>query len=210
MNTKNFTAIILFATVLGYSQKTNNIGFGISPFGSAFADLSYDKDAKNLFRKSQLYTNIDYNSYLNVHAFYEKQFDGITTLFEAKYATAKIKDYEKGNNSNLLTEEYDSNISIYSANVYIGYTINKKKRLQLPLYIGGGISYLNAKPISQGALELSAKARLKFYISNKIALYSGVNYDLGVLGGKDIKNDSDKLIGYYGMYNLETGLMFSF
>lgn len=204
------TVIILLSTLTISAQKTRNIGFGVSPFGSAFADLSYDKSAKNSSRKNQLFTNIDYDSYINAHIFYEKQYEGITTLFEVKYATAKINKYEQGSNTNLLPEDYNSNISIYSGNVYIGYTINKQKRIQLPLYIGGGLSYLNAEPISQAAFELSAKARLKFYISNKIALYGGINYDLGLLGGNDDKNDKDKLTGYYGMYNLETGLMFSF
>ena len=204
---------ILLITALGFflgvnaQVKTNNFGVGISPFGMMYVKKEYKQNSKVDKVK------IDYKSYLNAHLFYERQLGGAGLLIEGTYAMAK---FEKMDNNiiNLYEPDatYAKDVNIYSAAFYGSYAFNKQKRLQVPVYVGIGADFVNGDPINLAFVSLVAKARLKFYISNKIALYGGYNYKTGLgMDGSDNKDSkAPEKSTYLNVNYADMGVTFSF
>ena len=204
---------ILLLTSLGLfcgltaQVKTNNFGFGVSPFGMMNIKKEFTQSGKTENMR------IDYKSYLNAHLFYERQFGGAGLLVEGTYGMSK---FEKVDNNIInfydTDASYDKDISIYSAAVYGSYAINKQKMIQIPLYLGVSVDYVNGNPINVAFVSLAAKARLKFYVSPKIALYGGYNYRTGIgLEGTDTEDTSKpKVSSKLNLNYADLGATFSF
>ncbi len=222
MNKKTliFAATFLAISTIGkaQTQTSNNLGFGVSLYGTSWVKYKFSSNSNNYSSsfddtKGKQYMRLDYNNYLNGHLFYEKKIsDGSSLMFEGNYAQIKLDKKDLGVNNTLDPTTFTQKATIYGAGVYYGYTINNKKRIQFPIYAGFGGNYVSGEPIEKFFLSLSGKARIKFYLSNKIALYSGVSYDTGIAAGKSgttTAKDSDLSIGF-NAYHLDSGLMFSF
>ncbi len=180
------TAIILCAGL--NAQKTNNFGVGISPFGLTDVKMEYKKSGESDKMK------IDYKSYINAHIFYERQFGGAGFLVEGTYAMLKTDKVDKNIiNFYDVDATFDKDVNIYSAAFYGSYAINRQKRLQIPLYLGVSADYFNGNPVNMLFVSLAAKVRLKFYVTNKIAVYGGYNYRTGIgMEAKDKGSSSSK------------------
>lgn len=198
---------ICFCFGINAQTKTNNFGFGLSPFGMMNVKMEFEQNSNTEEMK------IDYKSYLNAHLFYERQFGGAGLLIEATYAMSKFNEVDK-NILNFYEPEalYDKDITVYSAAFYGSYAINKQKRLQIPLYLGVGLDYVNGQPVDIAFISLAAKARLKFYISNKIALYGGFNYKtgLGLESSDDDTGGKPKRTTKLNQTYSDLGITFSF
>lgn len=222
--------LILIFQIMSFSaqEKTKNFGFGVSPFGlgtlrSFYLDTHTDADKKD----KQLY-KLNLNNYYNAHAFMEKILKGNSFLMEFKYSKSNIFKFESDSAVYILNESevIENSINSFNFSLYYGYTINKNKRLQIPIYIGGGISYFSSniigqklryKPfsneitstpnrISDLVWQFTTKVRIKFYVTNKIAIYSGINYDTGIFG--ETENISPR--GRIKFFNIDSGIVFNF
>lgn len=78
------------------------------------------------------------------------------------------------------TLKYDGKITTYSFHIYGIITLLRQKRIQLPLYIGIGGDYIEGGPVNAIFGMASGKARFKFYPTNKIGLFGGYSYDIGL------------------------------
>ena len=176
-------SVLGLCSAMNAQEKTNNFGFGVSPFGMMNIKREYKQSSNTEEAK------IDYKSYLNAHLFYERQFGGAGLLVEGTYAMVKFDQVDK-NLINLYEPDatYDKDLNIYSAAVYGSYAINKQRRVQVPLYLGVSADYVNGNPVNLTFISIAAKARLKFYVTNKIALYGGYNYSTGL--GMEAKDEN--------------------
>ena len=66
---------------------------------------------------------------------------------------------------------------------YYGYTINKGKRFQVPIYIGGSLDYFWGGYFKNLSLDIGFKIRAKYYLTERIGLYLGYNPSLGMSMG---------------------------
>jgi hypothetical protein len=222
MNKKKIILTVTFLAIstFGIAQKqiSNNLGFGVSFYGNSWVKYKFSSNSNNYGSsfddaKGKQFMRLDYNNYLNAHLFYEKKLsDGASLMLEGNYAQIKLDQVKLGINNILDVTSFIQKATIYGGSIYYGYTINNKKRLQFPLYAGFGGNYVSGEPIEKFFLSLSGKGKVKFYISNKIAIYSGLSYDTGIAGGKSgisSANDNDLSIGF-NAYHLDSGIMFSF
>ena len=93
-------------------------------------------------------------------------------------------------------------MKLMSLMAYFGWTINKKKRAQFPIYAGLGVCSFDNSPQPETTLCAGLKARAKFYVTNRFGLFAGVNAGLGLFIPE---ND---FLGQYRPMSLEFGLIF--
>lgn len=217
MKTKLILVVIFFSTQVFSQVNTNNLGFGVSPFGNSWLKYKFSSNSNNYTSsfenvKGKEYMRLDYNNYLNAHLFFEmKLTQGTSIMIEGNYADMKLEKATLGVNNSLEIEKFKDKVNIYALNLYYGYTLNNKKRLQIPLYFGFGGNYVSGEPIDKFFFSISGKTRIKFYVSNKIAIYSGVSYDTGLSSSKSgttgVK-ENDLSIGF-NAFHIDSGIMFS-
>ena len=190
MKTKYFAVAVamLFACTGAKAQeKSSSITIGFAPIGS----ISVNQSLRNYE------FSYDYESYWNASIGYEKQLKGVVSLTELTYAQAK---------SNNLKWP-DADLTSVTLMTYAGKTFNRNKRLQIPVYIGIGGEYFRGGPLHNLAVDLGLKARVKFYITNHIALFGGVTGRFG-LGTKKTENSDE----FYSLcpqtWALDAGLIF--
>ena len=144
-------------------EKVSSLTIGYAPLGYTHVNISLD-DEKYKY---------DYKSYWNATIGYEKQFKGAVSLTEVTYAQASFDKYDLSGTSKWFNPAQSEDIYSLSVTTYVGKTINPNKRIQFPLYIGIGGDYLNGGPIHNLAIDLAAKARIKFYITSGFGIYVG-------------------------------------
>ncbi len=152
----------------------------------------------------------DYKSYWNANIGYERQFKGVVSLTEFTYSKAKFDEYDLKGNSIWFNPAQTEDLTVMSVTTYAGKTINPNKRIQFPVYIGIGGEYLSGGPIHNLAIDLALKARVKFYITDKIGIYGGgtarIGYGMKKASEKDASNKT-----YYSvvptMWALDAGLV---
>lgn len=86
---------------------------------------------------------------------------------------------------------------------YMGFTILNGARVQIPIYLGIGLSYHSQPVPTKLFLDFGGRVRMRIYITNRIALYAGGYYLVGLFGNKDNHKSA-----YHS--GLEAGLMFNF
>lgn len=86
---------------------------------------------------------------------------------------------------------------------YQGYTILQGKRVQIPIYFGFGLSYFSQPIPTQFSFDIGGRARVRIYVTNKIALYGGGYYLFDFSGTKTTKYVTNHS-------GLEAGLQFDF
>ncbi len=201
------TASMIFSAVAA-QDKTHNLGLGVSPWGMQELGIQYKSKTENERMK------INYVNYLAAHLAYETQNKGRGTLLEFSYAQSELKNIDKDIINKYQPDlKYDEKITTYSFHIYGIVTINKQKRLQIPLYFGIGGDYIEGGPVNAIFGMASGKARLKLYLTNKIGLYGGYSYDIG-LTYKNIGDGSgpapkvDRFMNNY-VQHIDAGITFS-
>ncbi len=91
----------------------------------------------------------------------------------------------------------------FAAHVNQGITLLQGKRVQIPIYIGLGLSYYSSPVPTKLIVDFGGRFRVRVYITNTIAWYAGGYYLFGLTNKKDNKS----VIHHSG---LETGLMYNF
>lgn len=87
---------------------------------------------------------------------------------------------------------------------YLGYTFFNGRRVQLPLYLGLGLSHYSQPVPTKLLIDMGGRARIRIYVTNTIAMYVGGYYLIGLNGKKEYK---DNKVHHSG---LETGVLFNF
>jgi len=182
---------------------------GIKSINIGFAPVGYIHENIRLGGEKYRY---DYKSYYNINLGYEKQLGGVVSLTEIKYAAAKFDKYDLKGVSAYFNPLQQEDIYSVSVTAYAGKTINPNKRIQFPVYIGIGGEYINGGPFHNIIFDLAAKARVKFYVSNKIGIFAGGTGRIG-WGSKSAGKSSGSKKDYYTIQNsqwsVDAGLIFS-
>ncbi len=116
----------------------------------------------------------------------ENMLDGSTYLTELTLGRSVFKELVK-------EPEYESykfetgNLFNIGLGFYYGYTINKGKRFQVPLYLGGSLDYFRGGWFKNLSLDLGFKLRAKFYLTDQIGLFAGFNPSMGFSAGKQTR-----------------------
>ncbi len=155
-------------------QKAPSLTIGVSPFGSSKAKIIFTEDLENHYKYSPLTINVGL----------EKMFKGISHLLELSYTNCSFDEYSSKKERDTSKEIYrfpnESDLNDISLCYYAGYTFNKNKRLQIPLYIGIGGEYLTGDLFKKILFDFAVKARVKYYISNKVGLFIGGTWKYGI------------------------------
>lgn len=144
---------------------------------------------------------------------FEVQSKGLTSLTELSCAHGKFDDYEINRTTDIFNPYDTQNFLQASFTQYVGYTINHNKRLQFPIYLGLGGSYVKGGAIHNFSFDLAAKVRIKFYISNRFGIFAGATGRYGFGSRKEERNDAKEKeafdIGHF-LFTPEAGLIYSF
>lgn len=186
MKTKFFTVVAALMICVGVSaqDKINSLTIGFSPIGGTNVKLKQKDYGFN--------GTLNYRSAWNVNAGYERQFYGIVSLTDLYYGQAKFNQATYKYNG--TSEKYTDGDDVYSVGIttYAGKTINARKRFQVPVFIGIGCDYINGGNLHNLILSGAAKARMKFFFSNKFGIYAGGTFKYG-FGSKSIKDDNKSI-----------------
>lgn len=112
---------------------------------------------------------------------------------EARYGTAK-------------------SLTLLSGKLLFGGSLMPRSRFQILLHAGGGYSYnkIDDKHLEKdglSALDLAARLRMRYYITDRLALYAGGNVGMSIMG--DVLYDDLKLNAGGAWADAELGIAFS-
>jgi len=199
-----FVVITMFAFSMNASaqDKVRSLNLGFAPYGYNHVKIN-GKDDKFIY---------DYKSYWNASVGYERQIKGVIALTEFTYASAKFDKYDVTGVPQYFNPYHSEDITSYSLFGYVGKTINPNKRIQFPLYIGVGGEYLEGGPIHNITIDIAAKARVKFYVSDNIGIFGGVSGRYGYGTKKESESSNGNKTTYYNLGNtmwyLDAGIVF--
>lgn len=188
--------LILFAFILSQTIafcQVKEFSAGITPYGHW--KIRESKSKEDLLSHTYLISKPSFNVGLGWRRGYNE------TLFDIFYAKE----------SPTLTVNLDTipisfnygTIHHAALHGYRGYTILNGKRVQIPFYLGIGLSYYSQPIPTKLFIDIGGRVRMRIYVTNKIALYVGGYYLFGFSGNK-----TNKYIVYHS--GLEAGLMFNF
>lgn len=199
--TSLWTIVLLgVCTSVSAQSSVKSIAVSFSPFGITNSQISSDFKYK--------FKGIMAESFS-----FEVQNKGFTMLTELSCAHGKFDDYEINSTTDIFNPDDNQNLLQASFTQYVGYTINHNKRLQFPIYLGLGGSYVKGGAIHNFLFDLAAKVRIKFYISNRFGIFAGATGRYGFGEREEERNDAKKpqsfTIGHF-LFTPEAGLIFSF
>jgi len=187
---------ILIATVVScFALSAQNISVGVSPLGSAYNDLSIESEGYQY----------DFGKPLSILVGYEFMRGGTFNMWELSYDTGKQTDFRWKGDIPILDEHYFENLKNITIMRYIGGTINKQSRLQIPLGVGLGASYLMGEH-NHFLWDFGLKARIKFFVLDNLAVYAGASWRLGI-GNTDLNNHNYQVRN--SIKYLEAGVSFA-
>lgn len=196
-----FIAYALLSVLAAQAQSVGNVGFGGNFMGSSKIVI---QGAEN---HGVLYENV-YQPLVGGTVFYETIQGGMTHLLEVSYLMGKLKDVEQGD---YYLEGWDTStfqpLKAFSLFYYGGGTFGAGNRLQIPLYLGIGVINTSAEPIKTWSYNIGAKARVKFYLTDRIGVFAGANWKRGLGNVKvnvnETRGTSQRYLG------IEAGVTFS-
>ena len=180
----------LFAALLASSvcaqERSVSVVVGVNPaFGSLSSSIK--KDNEEHF--------VDYKSSFGVTIDIERQLKGYIVMTEFRYGKWSLDEFDPyGDTSIFPMPESADDLSTFGVMQYGGKTFFPNKRFQIPLYAGIGLDYIQGAPYHNLLFDLGAKARMKFYITDKIGIYAGADFIWGVgTSNRGLPEDSKKL-----------------
>lgn len=145
-----------------------SIAVGISPLSNISTSIYFGSGSTTKEDYSYAYSRGK-----SINLGYEKQYKGMLLLSEFSYTSAEFDSYKLKGTSEFFNPEQTADISSYSITQYMGKTFNQMKRLQFPIYWGIGLSYITGGPFENVTLNAALRTRVKFYITERIAVYAG-------------------------------------
>lgn len=163
-------AVVMMACVNASAQdKSRSLIGGFSPFGMMNAKLKHDGERYKY----------NYKSYWGVSLAYEKQLRGVSSMTEFSFAKASFDDYEIKGTPSTFNPYQTEGVSAFTLMEYFGRAINAGHRFQVPIYIGFGGTYLKGGPFHNLLINVGLKARMKFYVTDKLAVFGGGSLTYG-------------------------------
>lgn len=196
-------AMLLCVNVANAQKKSKSISISISPYGIAQSSIKTD-GVKNKF---------DYKNVIGGSVAYESQRDGLSWLTELSFESAKFDKSKIPAPTTAFDVTKSDNFMHLGLTEYIGFTINKNKRIQFPIYLGIGGGYIKGGPIHNFTFDAAAKFRVKFYITNKIGVFAGVSgrYSIGSKKNQNETNGDKKNLHVDNwLGTADAGVIFSF
>ena len=146
---------------------------------------------------------------------YKPQIGGALT-YESDFAMLEVA-ISSGQLSSIVEGEFPIkqwNVDMFKPATSFGATyyrrvnlLGENGRFQLPAYFGGGLNYSVAEPVKLISLNLAAKLRARFYITDTIGIYAGIGWNGGV--GR-VNGAPAGVLGYRGIVYGEAGLNLSY
>ena len=184
---KKHLSLLLFLLMVfvgNHLYAQSGVSVGITPYGKV---RIRDTESKmDLLSYHYSFTNPIYQ------LSYEKHMSYINDLL-----------LEVGYSKVVLTDEMDFlelQTDCYSFYGFQGFNLIPRTRVQLPIYIGIGACYYKELKESGFYIDFAARARLKIYLINRVALYGGAFYNYGFGVNKTTES----------RYGLDFGILFSF
>ena len=113
----------------------------------------------------------------------ENMLNGSTYLTEISLGRSVFKELVK----EPAYEDYffeTGNLFNIGLGFYYGYTLNRGKRFQVPIYIGGSLDYFRGGYFKNLSLDFGFKIRAKYYLTDQIGIFAGFNPSMGMSMGK--------------------------
>ncbi len=165
-------AVVMMACVNASAQdKSRSLIAGFSPLGMMNVKIKLD-DEKYKY---------NYKSYWGASLAFEKQLRGVSSMTELSFAKASFDDSEIQGTPSSFDPYQTEGITAFTLMEYFGRAINAGQRFQVPIYIGFGGSYLKGGPFHNLTINLGLKVRMKYYVTDKLAVFGGgsLTYGLG-------------------------------
>ena len=212
MKTKMFFAaiaatLVFSANSFAQDEKTLSIYAGATFVGFANTNLTHSSP--------KIKNSIKWTPIAGAQLGIEKRLGKVSTLWELEYAKFDYKSHDFDYMDRFNPANFDK-LDVFSFSGYAGKNIGKG-RVSVPLYIGLGLDYLSGYPMHNLSAHISAKARVRVYITNTFGMYVGATFKYGFLGSKSLwtensKGEIDKSNSYsikYMPLMLEAGMTFS-
>ena len=165
------------------SDKTTNIMIGAVP------TLARLKTTIRSEAKGAETDRFKYDKEWGITLGIERVNNGFVVLPEFRYfhgnlKTAKIMPTSTFRYSASETPTLDYNYKLKDINEFgymqwLGYSINSRHRVQVPLMMGIGLDWMQGAPMKNLFLVYGVKARIKIYFSQKVGMYFGGAYEAG-------------------------------
>ena len=172
-------AVMLLCMSLEVQSQDNmghSINLSVAPVGYTQAKISHDNEK----------FTYNYKSFLSANLSYEKYFENMDVTTEFYYQQAKFDNYKLNGSTDAFNPAQKEDIYNVGVTIFAGIaTINKYKRFQVPFYLGPGCEYIYGGPFHNLTFNISARARMKFYMTNNIGIFADVTgrYGFGSKSG---------------------------
>ena len=161
---KHYLTILAVFILMSLPAAAQTLGLSYSPYASTSMKLP-----------EGLYY---YSSSLGAGVTYEFLTNGDSIMLEGVYSVFKYSSFVSSPEH--MVPLHTENMSLVTLMAYYGWTINKRKRIQFPIYAGLGICSFIESPGPKTTFNAGLKARAKFYITNRFGLFAGANACFGI------------------------------
>ncbi len=177
-----FIAIILVGTFFKATAQQGmrlsyNLCVGVTPYGYTQSWVEKFKDFK-----------YNYKPVIGGNIGLEIQRNGVIFLTEMAFSHASFDNYNLIQNYTFyeFNPAKTSDFLNGTLTQYLGWTFNKNKRIQFPVYAGLGGGYVKGGALHNFTFDVAAKIRAKFYITNRFGCYVGVTGRYGFGSFQDV------------------------
>ncbi|MBP5413012.1 MAG: hypothetical protein J6Y47_07145 [Bacteroidales bacterium] len=177
--------LILMAVFIGnnlYAQ--SGIAFGITPCGKLKIRAKGEKT--DLLSHSYSFSHPMYRFSYERHISKNKDM-----MLEACYSKVDMAD---------TTSIFHLNTNCFGLYGFYGYNFLARKRVQIPVYVGLGGCYYKGLNEAGFYIDFAARARLKVYLINRLAIFGGGTFYFGAGVNKTTER----------RYGIDFGILFNF
>lgn len=159
------------------SEKTTNLLIGFTPvLGRMKGSIKYDA-------KNSPTDRFQYNKELGVTIGIERVINGFVVLPEFRYFRGNLKKTEYNSFGAGLPYPFPyttfEDVNEFGYMQWVGFTINSKKRFQVPIMGGIGLDYVKGAPFNNMFFDYGLKIRMKLYFTPKFGMFLGGFYEGG-------------------------------
>lgn len=170
-----FVLLSLFLTYSFNSYSQHGVTISYIPFGKSWVYL----DDEPFIKESDMELTYEFKNLSGFQIGYEFVDQGFDFISEFSYCKGTFsKAWVKGNYNPYKYNDYKD----YEFTQYCGYTINHKKRIQFPIYLGLGVGLASGGCESQLAFNVlcGIRTRIKFFLTNRLGVFAGATGKFGV------------------------------
>lgn len=147
---------------------------------------------------------------------FEWQRKGVITMLELSYASLTTDSFNDERTEEKLNDaflpERQEGLQEFMFLAGAGITLNRQRRLQIPIYFFGGPGYVLGNDFHNVTANVGMKARVKFYLTSGLGLFGGYAGHVGfaLKQQQDPGHDVETFTHYHIGHGPEFGLILSF